>query len=86
MSKESFLHKDALGRELKIGNCVAYPISNALVVGIVHKISPKMIGVTEVGNSTRNSKKNKYPKDCVLLDGPEVTLFLIKNSSSSTNS
>ena len=86
MLKESILHRDILGRELKIGNCVAYPFGNALVVGIVHKISSKMIGVTQVGNSTWNNKKNKYPKDCVLLDGPEVTLFLIKNSSSSTNS
>lgn len=86
MSPESILHKDALGRVLKIGNCVAYPFGNTLVVGIVHKISPKMIGVTEVGNSTWNSKKNKYPKDCVLLDGPDVTMFLIKNSSSLTNS
>jgi hypothetical protein len=50
-----------------------------LVIGVIRKINPKMIGVTRVGSKGWGSEKNKYPVDCVLLNGPEVTMFLIKN-------
>lgn len=74
-------HRDKLGRVLKVGDCVAYPASNTLIVGLVKKLNPKMIGVSALGkNRTWASAKNKYPDDCVRLDGPEVTMFLIKHS------
>jgi hypothetical protein len=79
MAKELPVHRDALGRTLKLGDCVAYPASNNLVVGVIRKLNPKMIGVTKVGKKNWASEKNKYPGDCVLLDGPEVTMYLIKN-------
>ena len=71
-------HRDKLGRLLKIGDCVAYPAYNSLGIGVVKKINPKMIGVSTL--QRRASPKNKYPHDCVLLEGPDVTMFLIKNS------
>jgi hypothetical protein len=80
MTKESVLHKDALGRILKIGDCVAYPLHNSLGIGTVKKLNPKMVGVAKVDSKYR-STSNKYPNDLVLLDGPEVTMYLIKNSS-----
>jgi len=80
MAKEIPEHRDALNRVLKMGDCVAYPQSNSLVVGVIRKINPKMIGVTRVGQKGWGSEKNKYPSDCVLLDGPEVTMYLIKNA------
>ncbi len=80
MSKEIIEHRDKLGRLIKIGDCVAYPGSNSLIIGTVKKINPKMIGVTAVGKN-RWGPNNKYPNDCVLLDGPEVTIYLLKNSS-----
>ena len=79
MAKEIPEHRDQLGRLLKLGDCVAYPSSNSLVIGVIRKLNPKMIGVTKVGKRGWGSEKNKYPQDCVLLDGPEVTMFLIKN-------
>jgi hypothetical protein len=78
MTKELPVHKDQLGRVLNMGDCVAYPQSNSLVIGVIRKINPKMIGVRRIGN---NSEKNKYPTDCVKLDGPEVTMYLIKHAS-----
>jgi hypothetical protein len=80
MAKELPVHRDALGRTLNLGDCVAYPASNNLVIGVIRKLNPKMIGVTKVGKKNWASEKNKYPSDCVLLDGPEVTMYLIKNS------
>jgi len=82
VKKEPTVHKDKLGRTLKVGDCVAYPSSNSLVIGTIRKINPKMIGVTAVGNRRWGSEKNKYPSDCVLLEGPEVTMYLIKTAGS----
>jgi hypothetical protein len=78
MSKQIPEHRDKLGRLLKVGDCVAYPSHNSLSVGSIKKLNPKMVGVAGLGK--RASTSNKYPGDLVLLDGPEVTMYLIKNS------
>ena len=80
MSKEIPEHRDKLGRLLKVGDCVAYPANNSLLIGLVKKINPKMIGVRRIGKNGWGSEKNKYPIDCVKLEGPEVTMFIIKNA------
>lgn len=80
--KDPIEHRDKLGRLLKEGDCVAYPNSNTLAVGIIKKIHPKLIGVAHLGQKhSWQGNSNKYPSDLVLLDGPEVTMYLIKNSS-----
>jgi len=78
-SKETPEHRDLLGRLLNIGDCVAYPSSNTLIIGVVKKLNPKMVGVERLGKKYWGPS-NKYPNDLVLLDGPEVTMYLIKNS------
>lgn len=79
MTKELIVHKDRLGRDLKVGDCVAYPSGNTLVIGVVKKLNPKMVGVSALGKSNRcGNPKNKYPIDCVRLDGPEVTMYLLR--------
>lgn len=77
MSKE-IAHKDKLGRDLKIGDCVAYPAHNSLTLGTITKFNPKMIKIKSVGSW--RSETNKYPADTVLLDGPEVTMYLLMNT------
>lgn len=77
MSKQIPEHKDKLGRLLKVGDFVAFPDRNSLEVGVVKKLNPKMIGV---GRIKSKYSQNKYPADIVRLDGPEVTMYLIKNS------
>lgn len=79
MPKEIPEHRDAMGRILKLGDCVAYPQSNSLVIGVIRKLNPKMIGVTRVGCKGWGSEKNRYSVDCVLLNGPDVTMFLVKS-------
>jgi hypothetical protein len=76
--KEQPGHKDRLGRLLKIGDCVVYPSHNSLSVGTVKKLNPKMIKVVPVGTKHRSSGSNKYPQDIVVVDGPEVTMYLLK--------
>lgn len=78
-SKVEVEHKDRLGRVLKVGDCVAYPSGNTLIIGVIKKINPKMVGVSALGKANSwSSAKNKYPMDCVRLDGPEVTMYLLR--------
>ena len=72
-------HRDKLGRLLKVGDCVAYPGSNTLFIGTIKKLNPKMLGVARVGKNNWGPS-NKYPSDVVLLDGPEVAMYLLRES------
>ena len=81
MTKESIEHRDKLGRPLKVGDCVAYPGYNHLDIGIIKKINPKMVKIVKVGAKYRHDGSNKYPEDVVLLEGSEVSMYLLKNSS-----
>jgi hypothetical protein len=71
-------HKDKLGRIIKVGDCVAYPGGNTLLIGTVKKLNPKMIGVARLGGYKWDGPGNKYPDQVVVLDGPEVTMYLLK--------
>ena len=73
-------HRDKLGRLLKVGDCVAYPSSNSLIIGTVKKLTPKMVSVAMVSSKYKWTQK-KYPADLVLLEGPEVTMYLLKESA-----
>lgn len=77
-SKKEIEHRDRLGRLLKLGDCVAVAHHNGLMIGTIKKLNPKMLKVARVGASyARSDGYNKYPSECVLLDGPEVTMFLL---------
>ena len=82
MSKKELIHKDKLGRIIKVGDAVCYPYRNSLEFGTVKKLNAKMIRVGEVGEqSIWYNGSNKYPNDVVIVEGPEVTLYLLKMSS-----
>ena len=82
MSKNELIHKDKLGRIIKVGDAVCYPYRNSLEFGTVKKLNAKMIRVREVGEqSIWYNGSNKYPNDVVIVEGPEVTLYLLKMSS-----
>ena len=84
MAKAQPEHRDKLGRMLAVGDAVCYPSHNSLGLGTVKKINPKMIKVMEVGRSASKwyNGSNKYPQDLVKIDGPEVTMYLLKMNSS----
>lgn len=75
-------HRDRLGRLIKIGDFVAAADNNRLSVGVVNKINPKMIQYTTVSKQKywHGRKVNKYPDDTVVIEGPDVTIFILKNS------
>ena len=75
-------HNDILGQPLGIGDCVVFPSSNSMYVGMITKLNPKMVKVKRVG--TRHSREqNKYPVDLAKVSGAEVTMYLIKNQTGS---
>ena len=77
MQEQNIVHKDRLGRPLKVGDCVAVSHHNQLMVALVKKLNPKMIKVSELGTHYR-SEYNKYSSECVLLDGPDISIYLLK--------
>ena len=78
-AKDTPIHKDKLGRSLSIGDAVCYPDRNTLEFGTVKKLNPKMVTVYESGrNSNWYTGSRKYPSDLVKVEGPEVTMYLLK--------
>lgn len=83
MQKEISEHRDCLGRLLKVGDCIAVAHHNGLMIATIKKLNNKMIKVAKVGEKPsrwNNGGYNKYSKECALLDGPEVSMYLLKNS------
>ena len=81
MAKE-ITHKDCLGRNLNVGDCVAVAHRNGLMIATIKKFNPKMIKVMPVGVkvSPWDTGYNKYPAECALLEGPDVTMYLLKKN------
>lgn len=76
MAKAVPEHRDILNRILAVGDYVAYPDSNTMKMGKIDKLNQKMVRVT-TGKEWR-STVNKYPKDTVKLDGPDLVMYLLK--------
>ena len=74
-------HRDILGQPLDIGDCVVFPSSNSMYVGMITKLNPKMVKVKRVGTK-RTWEQNKYPLDLAKVSGAEVTMYLLKNQNS----
>jgi len=76
--KPSQSRRDKLGRELKVGDFVATSDNNTLMIGTIKKINPKMLSITRLDGRRWRGESLKYPSETILLDGPDVTMFLLK--------
>lgn len=79
--KEEIIHRDKLGRKLKIGDFVAYPRRNVQCIGQIVKMNPKMPRVQEISLRRYGAEANIYTTEMVLLDGPDVTFYILKNTA-----
>jgi hypothetical protein len=81
--KEVPVHKDKLGRAIALDDFVCYPNSNNLDIGKVVKITPKMVLVSRIPDRYRKwgGESRKYPCDLVLIEGKEVTMYILRNSA-----
>lgn len=83
-TKQELIHKDIIGRQLKVGDFVSVVIYNKLEVAKVIKLNPKMVRVKILNVKTNNWYKgehNRYSTDMALLDGEYLTMYLIKTST-----
>ena len=76
------VHKDKLGRVIKLDDFVAYPQSNQLCVGKIVKLNNIMVKVLDITKpgKYKPSEYNKYPHDCVKLEQSDMTWYILKNS------
>jgi hypothetical protein len=52
-----------------------------MLIGRVVKLNSKMIKVVNVTAKSEWSRRgvNKYPQDCVVVDGADVTMYLLRH-------
>jgi hypothetical protein len=74
------VHIDKLGRQINLGDCVVVPYHNSLMVAKVIKLTPKMVRVKKLSNKQtwHCGEYNKYPEDLAIVDGADVTAYLLK--------
>lgn len=73
-------HKDLLGTEIAIEDCVVVPDGKrVLKLGTVKRLGPKMVVVSIVGRSWQ--EKMVYPQDLLVVKDQRVTLYLLKHSA-----
>lgn len=77
-------HLDILGRQVQEGDTVAYTHHNSLMVGRIGKITEKQIRVFPISNEWIDRYRNtsgylKYSTQCVLVGGPDLTAWILKN-------
>jgi len=82
-SEMNIIKRDLLGKELKIGQFVAFTQGNHLYVGRVKNIAKIMIRVERIKTVRYMSEEvNKYPEDVVILEEQDMTWWLLKNVGS----
>ena len=70
-------HADMLGRKLTVGCHVAVAHANSLVLATVEKLGPKLV----ICNDMRGCGLRKYSSDMTVIDGPQLTLYLLRNTN-----
>lgn len=75
-------HHDKLGQPLLINDFVAFPLHNHLEVGLITKLNAKMVRVKKIEPPKRweSAQFNRYPHDCIKVEGPIVSMYIIKHS------
>jgi len=81
MQVEIELHCDLLGREVVEGDAVAFTHHNSMMVGKVIKITPRQVRVIPLMSQSGYRSGTgylKYTKQCVLIGGPDLTMWILK--------
>lgn len=68
-------HKDIIGNPIKLGDTVVSPNRTQLEIGIVEKITAKMVLVKPVG---KRWSDRRYPSNLLVVNDPKVTLYMLK--------
>ena len=71
-------HYDKFKRLIKVGDCIAFANHNTIECGIVKKLTAKMVRFSLIG---RTSLHFRYPNDMIVIDGPEITMYILKQKT-----
>jgi len=71
-------HKDLLGSKIAVGDFVVVPDGKrVLKLGTVERLGPKMVVVSITSYC---GVKKVYPEDCLVVNDPRVTLYILKHA------
>jgi len=75
-------HKDILGNYIRIGDSAVVPDGRRnLRVGVVERVTPKMVAVKTVGSGISRRERLLYPGDILVVNDSKVTLYLLKHQA-----
>lgn len=83
MAKAIEYHLDLFDKEIRKGSFVVTNWYNSdLQVCVVTKLSPKMVRIERLNTpkSSYRPYKNKYPKEMMVVEGDDVTMYVLKNA------
>lgn len=73
-------HKDILGNNIAVEDTVVAPDGRRdLKIGVVKKLSPKMITIATIEHNGRTGSKLLYPGDVLVVNDPKVTMYMLKH-------
>lgn len=76
---EEIKHNDILGNPIAVEDTVVVPDGRrALKIGVVKKLSPKMITVSTIERQGWSGTKLLYPRDVLVVNDPKVTMYMLK--------
>jgi len=80
VAKELPVHNDILGRPVSVDDTVAFSNHNSLEIGRIVKITNKQIRVVPLlGRYSADFPGYlKYSSQCVLVGGPDLTMWMLK--------
>lgn len=85
MAKAPVQHSDKFNQLLADGDYVVYPCSGTRIgVGRIKRQTPKKVRILPVGhveNPWGYGEPQQYPHECVKLEGPALTMYIIAKSS-----
>ena len=83
MSKSEPRHYDIIGREITVGSIIAAPSQGRLQLFSVLKLTPKMLSVKKISSRWTTVK---YPCDAVVVEGEQLTMYLLSQGESNVHS
>lgn len=84
MTTNPEFHLDIFGRKIFPGDCVvSQSWGQQLGIFTATRLTQKMVKLRNIKSKNLRSEQQRYPHDCVKVDGPEVTFYILKHSEKS---
>ncbi len=73
-------HVDILGQPLAVGSYVAVARSNAMFIGVIVKLTPKMMRARHLKSHADDTGSLIYTANSVKLSGEEAVAYILKHA------